>query len=132
MRELVDRGTDHANTSILKLGTTSTTKNLQDVEDTEIDEFTVLGAVHLGSLDDYSRSGQVDTPGKSGGTAEDSGNAVAKQTLHKIPVRTCHTGMMNTESLGHKFTNLAGPGGPHVLHSSFEFGVLTRVEAVEG
>ncbi len=70
MGQLVVGGANHADTDVFKLWTTSATKDLQHVEDAEVDKLAVLGAVHLRSLDDNRSRGQVDTPGESGRTAE--------------------------------------------------------------
>ncbi|KAI6759582.1 hypothetical protein HG530_010262 [Fusarium avenaceum] len=69
---------DHADTSIFELRTTSTTKDLQHIEDAQIDKLTLLGAVNLRSLDDDRSCGQVNTPGQSSGTAKDFQNTFSE------------------------------------------------------
>jgi len=49
---------------------TSSTENLQNVENTEIDESTLSGIVDLSTLDDDGISGQIDSPSECSGTAE--------------------------------------------------------------
>ena len=63
MLEFILAGQDHTDTSCLELRTTSTTEDLQDIQDADIDKFTCLGAVKLRAFDDDSSSRQVDTPG---------------------------------------------------------------------
>lgn len=69
--DLVARRTDITDSLILVLRSTGTTEDLKDVQDAQIDESTLSAVVDLRSLDDDGVGGQVDTPGESGGTAED-------------------------------------------------------------
>lgn len=73
MIDLVVGRANVTDTLILVLRSTSTSEDLQNVENAEIDKGTFARVVHLRAFDNDGVGGQVDTPGKSRGTAEDLG-----------------------------------------------------------
>lgn len=69
--ELVLAGHEERHTAGLKAGSTCSTKDLQHVENGEVDESTLAGVIHVGPLDDDRVCRQVDTPSKRCSTAQD-------------------------------------------------------------
>ena len=65
MLELVLSRQYHTDTSILELWSTGTTEDLQDIQDTQVDELTSFSTVKLGAFDDDCVGWQVDTPSES-------------------------------------------------------------------
>ena len=54
MSELVLSGANHADTRIFELRSTSTTKDLEDVQYSEVNKFTILSTVNLGTWAEVS------------------------------------------------------------------------------
>ncbi|KAI6751325.1 hypothetical protein HG531_006021 [Fusarium graminearum] len=121
-------GANHANTCILELRTTGTTEDLQHIQDTQVDKLTILGAINLSSLDNNCCSGQVDTPGKGGGTTEDLQDTLSKKSFHKVPVRSRHTSVMNTDSLGQQLSNLLGLGLFDIARRLFKSRMISGIK----
>lgn len=80
------------------LWSTSTTKDLEDIEDSQANKITLFLTINLSSLNDDGVGGQVDTPSQCGGTTEHSNVTLAEQILHQRPIRSEHTGMMHSHS----------------------------------
>ena len=76
MVQLIMSSANKANTRVLELGTTSTTEDLQHIENTQIHKFTFLWVVQLCTLDDNCCGGKVDTPRQGCSTAKNLDEAL--------------------------------------------------------
>lgn len=158
MIDLVVRGADVADTLILILRTSGSTKDLQDVEDAEVDEGTFAGIVHLRSLDHDGVRGQVDTPSERRSTAENlwssaqrsqycSGDGRAEQArahlghvrlkhaLRDVAIGPEHTGVMDTEARVGEILHFSVPARGEIALEALQFAVRLfardRVDQVE-
>ena len=108
------RGADEPDTGILELRTTSTTKNLHHIKNSEVNEFTLLGIVQLSALDNNSSSRKVNTPSKRSCTAEHFDQTFGEHAFHQVTVTSTHSCMVSTKAAGEQVTQLPSTGMFHV------------------
>lgn len=130
MVKLVLRGTDVSDTLSLVAWTTGTTKDLENIEDREVDKGTLTRIVHVGALDDDGVRWQIDTPRQSGRTAEDLDGVVLKHAFHHGTVRPQHACVVDTETVIEQLLHLAVARGANVAAVQLELGVVVVVEQV--
>lgn len=102
---------------------------LQNIQDGQVDKATLSGVIHLGPLDDYRMSGQVDSPCQSGCTAQNLGNDTSafaaewettsrwthldairfKHPFHHVTIASQHSSMMDPEPILEQLFHLLVP-----------------------
>ena len=93
--QLLTRRANVADTHILVLRAASSTKDLQYVQNSKIDHFSLLSIVHVRAFNDNRIGRQVHTPCQSRRTTQYTRGAGSEEALTQITIRAQHTCVVN-------------------------------------